>query len=327
MKPLVLMTGVNGFIGAHILRRLIAEGYDVLCASVEPSLCVDIPDVRSEILYEQVDIADRDRVEKLFSVYDVSSVIHLAALVHKKSNDLSFATYERINYLGAKNVFECAEAHGVKRMLFASTIEVYGEPPDHTVSEDTPRSPKTYYAITKRMAEDCLFGMQGGMQGTVMRFAPVYAPSFTLNLDKRIYAVRGKWAYYFRDGGYSFHFCSVNNILDFITAWLSNPEIRGVFNIADAEAVKASELVRLAKAANPKIRVLHLPYPPAYAAVWCMDRLLQLFGRRDSMFSVYNFRKLFQSAKWDTRAASSALPGGLKWNVKNTLYPDLLDRK
>lgn len=315
MKPKVLVTGVNGFIGYHVVHRLLADGYDVLGASVEPSCTLDIP-------YRQTDITKRDDVEALFAANDISSVIHLAALVHNNSKDLSFGKYERINHTGARNVFECAAAHNVARMLFASTIEVYGEPTSQLVSEDAPREPKTYYATTKKMAEDCLLGMKGGMQSTIMRFAPVYARDFTMNLDKRIYTVKGKWAYYFKDGSYSFHFCSINNILDFISAWGQNPEIKGVFNIADEEAVQAAELVRLAKAANPALHVLHLPYWPASVAIWCADKIFRLFGRKDNMLSVYNFRKLFKSARWDTRALTSALHGNVKWNVKNTLYPD-----
>lgn len=312
MPPAVLVTGVNGFIGSYVVRRLLQDGYAVVGASVEQSCSLDIP-------YRQVDISDRGQVEALFQGIEVSAVVHLAALVHNKSKDLSFAVYERINALGSKNVFECAEAHGVKRLLFASTVEVYGETDADVVCEDAPRNPKTFYAISKKMAEDTLFGMAGAMQCTAMRFAPVYARDFTLNLDKRIYAVRGKWAYYFRDGSYSFHFCSVNIILDFISNWLGNPDIHGVFNIADRNAVSARELIRLAKEANPALRVLHLPYAPALAAIWCAEKMLRIIGKKDSMLSIYNFKKLFRSARWDVTALQKAMPDAPDWNVKNTL--------
>lgn len=314
MPPVVMVTGVNGFIGSYVVNRLLAEGHSVLGISVE-SACT-LP-----IAYRQADITDRNQVDALFRSTEVSAVIHLAALVHKKSKDLSFSVYERINALGSKNVFECAAAYSVPRLLFASTVEVYGEPDADVVREDAPRNPKTFYAISKKMAEDTLFGMAGSaMQSTVMRFAPVYARDFTMNLDKRIYAVREKWAYYFRDGGYRFHFCSVNIILDFIATWLSNPELSGVFNIADRNTVTAKELIGLAKEANPRLKVLHLPTAPAYAAIWCVEKLLRIFGKNDSMLSIYNFRKLFRSARWDVSAMRGAMPDTTDWTVRNTLY-------
>jgi nucleoside-diphosphate-sugar epimerase len=297
-----------------VVRRLLQDGYAVMGASVEPSTALGIP-------YRQVDITDRLQVEALFGEAEVSAALHLAALVHNKSKDLSFAVYERINAQGSRNVFECAQAHGVQRLLFASTIEVYGETEAAVVSEDAPKSPKTFYAISKKMAEDSLFGMEGSMQRTAMRFAPVYARDFTLNLDKRIYAVRGKWAYYFKDGGYRFHFCSVNVILDFITHWLGTPSIQGVFNIADRDAVSARELIGLAKEANPALKILKLPYAPALAAIWCVEKVLRILGKKDSMLSIYNFRKLFRSARWDVTALYQVMPDAPDWNVKNTLYP------
>jgi UDP-glucose 4-epimerase len=314
VQPTVLITGVNGFIGSHVVRRLLEDGYAVLGASIEPTCALNIP-------YQQVDIANREDVTRLFAENQIACVVHLAALVHNKSKDLSYETYERVNYTGAKNIFECAAQHGCTRLLFASTIEVYGEPVGEVVLTDAPRDPKTFYAITKKMAEDCLLAMGPGMQSTIMRFAPVYARDFTLNLDKRIFAVKGnKWAYYLKDGSYSFHFCSINNILDFISFWLGQPKLSGVFHIADTSTVTAKELIRLAKTADPTIHVLHLPYSLAYAAIWCAEKLLRIVGKKDSMLSVYNFKKLFHSTRWDVSALKSAMPKARNWNVENTLY-------
>ncbi len=103
------------------------------------------------------------------------------------------------------------------------------------------------------------------MQRTAMRFAPVYARDFTLNLDKRI-LLSGEMG--------------------------PDPSVQGVFNIAGRSAVSARELIGVAKEANPTLKTLKLPYAPALAAIWCVEEVLQIL-EKDSMLSIYNFRKLF----------------------------------
>jgi nucleoside-diphosphate-sugar epimerase len=100
MKKIVI-TGVNGIIGAELSRKFIYKGYYVIGIDrIEPQREDD-----EQFEYIKLDITDQDKVKQFSSDLCFDYLIHCAALVHKNSPDLSFNNFMKINYEGTKNIF------------------------------------------------------------------------------------------------------------------------------------------------------------------------------------------------------------------------------
>jgi UDP-glucose 4-epimerase len=122
------------------------------------------------------DITVRESVQSAIKGAEV--VLHLAALLHMVNppEDLH-GEYERINVGGTANVVEAAREAGVRRLVFFSTIAVYGPGHGQIFNEDTPPRPDTFYAQTKLAAERFVLEARrndGHPLGTVLRLAAVY---------------------------------------------------------------------------------------------------------------------------------------------------------
>ncbi len=315
MAERVLVTGVNGTVGRAAALALHAAGYEVYGWDVGGAAAQPF------VVYSAVDICDSGAVTAGMTAVRPDHVVHLAALVHGKGRDLSPEAYGRINGEAACRVFDAAAREGAHTILFSSTIEVYGPQSVRAVSEDAPCRPASPYGASKRRAEEHLLAMAGGPRRAVMRLAPVYAPGFRLNVDKRFYLPGKRAAYCFRDGSYSFHFCALRNVTDFLVRFLSSDAPSGAYNVSDRDAVTAADFLRMERAHNPRVRVLRLPYWPAYAAIAAAEGGLRLVRRGEPFLSRYNFRKLFASTLYPSDKARTAL-GGMDATLQSALYEE-----
>lgn len=292
----ILITGINGFIGKRVALSLIEKGYSVYGIDRgEAPFC-------EEIKYFCADITDQKVIEAIFNENAVDCVIHLAALVHKSGEDLSEAAYNKINCEASGHIFLAAANNGVSTILFSSTIEVYGEQEQRLVGVDTPCEPNSYYAKSKYFAEQKLFELKTSFNKyAVMRFAPVYAEDFRLNLNKRFYMGNTRIAFYFKDGSYSFHFCAADNIVRFIVGFIEGEVASGIYNVADEKPIVAREFLTQEKQVGRAKAVLRLPYGLAYAGIAVLEGISRLLSKSEPFFSRYNFRKLFRSTVYEVK--------------------------
>lgn len=174
----VFFTGGAGFIGMHVVPMLLERGYKVR-------------------IYDNMFRGDRDAVAKLAGSGDVelidqdvrygggvhramagcTHVIHFAAVSINKSVADPFESID-INMVGNHNVFAAAADHGVRRLVFASSASVYGDPKKLPMHEDDELSPLTPYCISKRAGEDLLgfYQRTRGLSWLALRFFNVYGP-------------------------------------------------------------------------------------------------------------------------------------------------------
>jgi nucleoside-diphosphate-sugar epimerase len=273
--------------------------------------------------YISLDITDNNAVAQVFESSSADTLIHLAALVHVRDPLLSFSDYSRMNFRASEFVFQSAIASGIRRILFASTVEVYGRVPQNgLVSESTSCRPDTDYARTKLLAEEALrrLAVNGEVTYAILRLAPVYSRDFRLNLDKRLYLGAGRLGYYLGRGEYSLSLCSIHNIAHFVWRWLeqASPQV-AVYNLADEHNYPIKSILERERQAGRCPVTLALPYWPCAAAVSAIEWGLSLAGRTSGMLNVDNVRKLTSSTVWVSDRAQAAV-GGLPWGIENTLY-------
>jgi len=145
----VLITGITGFIGVYLARRLTAAGHRVSGLSSDP--ITRLPGTRAEI-FPRVDILDAAALEGVIARCDPQVIVHLAGLSHVGESWQRPGDYLRINFGGTRNVLRAAASRPV---ILASSSEVYGQVPEREqpIREDRPLDPRSPYAMTKACAE------------------------------------------------------------------------------------------------------------------------------------------------------------------------------
>jgi UDP-glucose 4-epimerase len=166
-----LVTGGAGFIGHHLVDRLAARGDEVIALDNGRR---GLPPSKNARLIT-ADIRDRDAVAAACAGVDV--VYHLAAQsnVMGAAQDVGYSVETNVN--GTINVLEAALQAGVRRVVFSSSREVYGDPSVLPVPEAAPIAPKNLYGASKAAGEAYVRAyIQRGLDCRVLRLANVYGP-------------------------------------------------------------------------------------------------------------------------------------------------------
>jgi len=188
----VLVTGGAGFIGSHLVERLLEGGAAVRILDnlstgslrnlqgVVDRLCArgDDPGGRRNSPLEVMigDVRDRELVRT--ATRNVDAVFHLAALPSTASGLVSAGELETVNVQGTLNVLQAAVAEGVGRLVFASSASVYGTPDLLPVSETSPLKPESLFAASKLAAETYCwtYGTIHNLDVVSLRYFTVYGP-------------------------------------------------------------------------------------------------------------------------------------------------------
>ena len=175
----ILITGGAGFIGSYLCEKYTKEGHTVLC--LDNFLSGNLVNVRHLLDYRNFklikgDVRDFDLLERI--IHDVDIVFHLAAQIHV---DRSYVeprlTYE-INVMGTQNVLEVARIYDVKKVIHASTSEVYGSAQYVPIDEKHPLDAPHPYGASKIAADRMCnaYVKTYGMDISAPRFFNVFGP-------------------------------------------------------------------------------------------------------------------------------------------------------
>jgi UDP-glucose 4-epimerase len=173
----VLVTGGAGCIGMQMCSELIQRGIDVCLFDLPEQIhSVKKNHLKKATIYYG-SILDRSSLRDAMSGCD--AVIHLAAYLGVRRTETNRLRCIEINIEGTKNVLECSVQQRIKKIIFASSSEVYGEPLENPVSENSPTQGKTVYAISKLAGEElCKAYSQRypELDFTILRYFNTYGP-------------------------------------------------------------------------------------------------------------------------------------------------------
>jgi len=175
-----LVTGGAGFIGSHLCRALIGKGHNVVCFdNLSTGLKENIADLKKKknFVFEKGDANKRD-IEHIFERHKFDYVFHHAAVVGvKRTEENPLSVLNDIN--GIKNILELSRKNNVKKVVFASSSEVYGQPAEIPEREDGIVNPHIPYAVVKLMGEKLMesYYQEYGLPTTNLRLFNVYGPN------------------------------------------------------------------------------------------------------------------------------------------------------
>jgi len=276
----VLVTGGAGFIGSHLVERLLGLGHTVVCldnledlpSSPRASKLNNLRSMASQrgFVLAEGDIRDQTFLSRVFSSHKFDAVVHLAALSGVRESVAEVGLYEEVNIRGTANLLEETRGHGVKKLVFASSAAVYGDNPRPSLSEgentDSPISP---YAVSKATGELLCYcySHNYALATVALRFFTVYGPRQKPGMAVHLFTKlmdEGKEVTVYGDGTSVRDYTYVGDVVAGIEAALAyrGPKF-DVFNLASGRAVSLNELVSVIEMAmGKKARVAHLPPQP-----------------------------------------------------------------
>ena len=185
----VLVTGAAGFIGYHVSKLLVENGYDVVgLDNMNSYYSVPLKEARLHKLhtsskgsfhFERLDISDSKKINTLFEEEKFDSVIHLAAQAGVRYSLKHPEPYVETNINGFFNVLESSRKHGIKHLYYASSSSVYGNQTKVPYNEeDRVDHPISMYAATKKANELMAhtYSHLHELKTTGLRFFTVYGP-------------------------------------------------------------------------------------------------------------------------------------------------------
>jgi len=174
--PRALVTGGAGFIGSHLVDRLLAAGHRV-CV-VDDLSTGSLSNVPPEARFQRLDICDPASLGDVLADFRPEVVFHAAAQTDVRRSIREPDFDARVNVLGALNVLRAAVAAGARRIVYASSAAVYGDPERLPVSEADPTRPISEYGASKLAFEHYLraHAARGLIEYAALRYANVYGP-------------------------------------------------------------------------------------------------------------------------------------------------------
>ncbi len=273
----VLVTGGAGFIGSHLCRRLLADGHDI--AVVDNESTGRRENVPTDARFFSGDVTQLGELEPVFA-RGLDAVCHIAGQVSIMRSFSDPVTDLRTNVEGTVRILQLCLKYKVPRLLYASSMTIYGDCRIVPTPETEPCRPDSYYGITKHAAERYVHSTAErpdlGFEFSVtsLRMFSVFGPGQALdNPYQGVLGIflgnmlRGEPITIFGDGEQTRDFVYVGDVVDGWALALANPASRGgVFNLGSGSALSINELAERAVAAfgHPPggHKIVHAPARP-----------------------------------------------------------------
>jgi UDP-glucose 4-epimerase len=243
----VLVTGGAGFIGRESVRKLVSAGYEVICFDLAEQISRHRANLEKIAALGSLRLASGsvlDRTAVRHAVKGADVVLHLAAMLGvKKTEDFKLSCME-INIGGTENVLSAAVSEGVKKFVFASSSEVYGEPNRNPIRESDDTKGKTVYAVSKMAGEELVKGynqIYPTMNYSIIRLFNTYGEGQVAQfvLSKFVREVlSGRNPVVYGDGNQVRSYGHVDDVTEGVKRIIENPISNGkVYNLGNSTQV------------------------------------------------------------------------------------------
>jgi UDP-glucose 4-epimerase len=298
----VLVTGGAGFIGSHLVDRLVQEGNEVVV--IDNLSTGKRKQVNKKAQFYKMDIRSK-RIERVFRKERPLIVVHLAAQMNVRLSTEDPVFDAEVNILGTINLLEHAVKNGVRKVSFASSGgAVYGEQEVFPAAESHRTDPLSPYGISKLAGEKYLayYTNTTGLRHAIMRFGNVYGPRQEPEGEAGVIAIFSKLML---DGGQPIingtgkqtrDFVYVDDVVESLMVTMDE-DIQGIFNVGTGQEATVNECYGIIKELTNSS---------------CKD----LYGaakKGEQFRSVVDVRKLREGFDWEPQVS---LPEGLKMTVE-----------
>lgn len=254
----ILVTGGSGFIGSHVVDKLVEQGYAVRVFDERKPLREDVEWVKGNLLNEG---------EILEACKDIEFVYHLAAIADVNIAISHPALCIQVNEIGTLNLLNAASAMEVERVILASTTWVYGET-EGTVDENNSVPPPSHVYTKTKIGQEHLFiawERHTGLPYTILRYDIPYGPRMRANMAISIFvrkAMQKEPITIFGDGNQGRCFIHVEDLARGNLAALQPSARNQIFNLAGIEFVTMNKIVETLRESFEGIKVEHTPPRP-----------------------------------------------------------------
>ena len=281
----ILVTGGAGFIGSHLVERLLACGHTVSILDdfndfYDPRIKeANIRDVAAQIGVHRVDLRDGAAVTAVFDREKFDAIVHLAARAGVRPSIRQPRLYYDTNVTGTLHLLEAARQTGIKRFIFASSSSVYGISKDVPFSESLKLTQTiSPYAATKIAGEFLCstYSHLYGIRVVALRFFTVYGarqrPDLAIHhFTKQIHA--GKPIEQFGDGSTRRDYTYIDDIMQGLMAALDyEGPLFEIFNLGESDTIQLKDLIAaIEEALGRKAVIKQLPEQPGDVPLTCAD--------------------------------------------------------
>jgi UDP-glucose 4-epimerase len=248
----VLVTGGAGFIGSHVVDKLMLDGHDVVVLdNLYSGNMINIKHHLNESRFRFVEGDMRKALAVEKAIEGVDAVIHAAAIVSVPLSIENPVLTNEVNVLGTLNLLEASIKTKVKRFVYVSSCAVYGDAAKLPINEDSPVRPLSPYASSKLAAEEhCTFFFENhGLETVRLRYFNVYGPRQAASeyagvMVKFLERIRrDQPPVIFGDGEQTRDFVYVKDVVEATLLALNRDGVAGnLFNIGTGEVVTINKL-------------------------------------------------------------------------------------
>ena len=281
----ILVTGGAGFIGSHLVEKLLRDGHDVVILDdfndfYDPEIKREnIAPVSREVAIHQIDLRDSVAVRSLFRSEKFDAIAHLAARAGVRPSIQQPQLYYDTNVIGTLHLLEAARVTGVQRFVFASSSSVYGIGRTTPFSEDLHLTQTISPYAASKIAGEFLCSTYSHLyqlRVLALRYFTVYGPRQRPDLAIHRFTRRihfGKPIDQFGDGTTRRDYTYIDDIIQgTMAAFKYDGALFDVFNLGESETIQLSDLIAAIESAlGKKATINHLPEQPGDVPLTCAD--------------------------------------------------------
>lgn len=265
----VAITGGAGFIGSHLVERLVQRGDEVsVLDNLSSGRLENLGDALQHVRFLKGDIRDHASIRS--ALEGAEAVVHLAALTSVRESMERPLLYHEVNSTGTLNTLSESLRLGVRKFIYVSTCAVYGNPRKLPIREEHETNPLSVYAASKLSAEEYCrtYSRLGETRATILRLFNVYGPRQASGTYAGVIAQfvgrvkQGLPPVIYGDGEQTRDFIHVRDVVEYIVRAVDS-EANETINVGSGRSTSVNQLAELIiKTAGMDLTPVHEPARP-----------------------------------------------------------------